>query len=87
MRVLNLTNWDPQYLQQYGLSPIMEFEEAKQKIYWGTYGRPPTFPVRWVKIIDCTTEHLGNILRTQHHIYKQMREVIEDILEKRLRSD
>jgi hypothetical protein len=33
---------------------------------WGTYGLPPKLPVKWIKLEDCTTDHLQNIFRTQY---------------------
>lgn len=36
---------------------------------WGTYGLGGLGPLRWVKLIDCTTDHLQSILRTQLHVW------------------
>lgn len=47
------------------------------ELLWGTYGKGGVehcagtcllHPLRWVKLADCSTDHLQAILRTQHHI-------------------
>lgn len=49
----------------------------KFQAMWGTYGKNgathcggtcPLHPLVWKRLIDCETEHLQAILRTQHHI-------------------
>lgn len=37
-------------------------EWSKKNALWGTYGKPITHPARWVRLIDCSTEHLQAIL-------------------------
>ncbi len=53
---------------------------------WGTYGKPAQLPLRWVRLVDCSSEHLQAILDTQpiHDIY---RTTIESILIQRNQSD
>lgn len=61
-----------------------EFEIAKQKALWGTYGVNSDQPLRWKKLVDCDTDHLQNILRTQKGIYNTVYEdFIYSILEDR----
>lgn len=52
---------------------------------WGTYGPPGHHhPLKWVKLVDCSDEHLCNILRTEEwHITNFTKLVIYAILLKR----
>lgn len=63
---------------------VSSFEQAKRLAEWGTYGKNGNEPLRWVRLIDCSTEHLENILRTQPqirgHIYQR---IIKSILNDR----
>jgi hypothetical protein len=47
-----------------------DFEHEKNTALWGTYGKNSDQPLRWKKLVDCDTDHLQNILRTQKHIYR-----------------
>lgn len=44
---------------------VVPLKTAKNKLFWGTYGSPAEHPVRWVRLMDCTTDHLCNILSSQ----------------------
>jgi hypothetical protein len=53
------------------------FEYIKNEAMWGTYGKGgaehcagtcPEHQLFWKKLVDCDTEHLQAILRTQRHI-------------------
>lgn len=44
------------------------FDDLKKIARWGTFGPSGNDPLKWVKLIDCSTEHLEAILKTQHHI-------------------
>lgn len=60
--------------------------ECKQNIRWGTFGKNAVLrEPKWVRLIDCSTEHLEAILKTQPHInaYPVIRMVVESILEDR----
>ena len=67
-------------------------QHQKQNLQWGTYGkggaehcagRCPLHQLTWKKLIDCDTDHLQAILRTQHHIPLLYSVVIGSILEDR----
>lgn len=58
-------------------------KKALEKAVWGTYGKSGRDPLKWVRIGDCSTEHLGAILRTQDHIEDGVRWVILKILKMR----
>jgi hypothetical protein len=49
-----------------GITPTEPFEEARAKVLWGTYGKSGREPLKYVKLIDCSDEHLRNIQRTQN---------------------
>lgn len=94
IQVLNTASPDPieiGILKEDGkgliLIPVATMEEAMERAYWGTYGlkqRKEDF--RWVRLCDCETEHLFNILTYPGSIYlsPDYRAVIMAILEKRL---
>ena len=51
---------------------------------WGTYGPPGRrHELRCVRLIDCSTEHLLEILKTQPQLTKEYRSFIGDILKQR----
>jgi hypothetical protein len=59
-------------------------EAAKSQAMWGTYGKSGVEPLRMVKLVDCETDHLLEILRTQHHIRRTDYEtIIRSILKDR----
>lgn len=45
-----------------------DMERAKQTAMWGTYGKLRSEPLRYVRLIDCATDHLQAILRTQPQV-------------------
>ena len=61
-------------------------ELVKNLHIWGTYGRDGRSPLRWVKLVDCSTEHLLAILETQPQLTDLTRWVIESILRDRKRN-
>jgi hypothetical protein len=77
--------WYKFYLPKAGIHNwVIPLEEAKQKLMWGTYGLPPRDgKVKWVRLIECSTEHLSAILLTQPQITAITREVIYSILNDR----
>ncbi len=50
---------------------------------WGTYGPKGVDTLKYVRLIDLSTEHLINILTTQLHITMEYRFMIRDILRQR----
>lgn len=38
-------------------------ESSMKKLIWGTYGKSGREPLKFVKLFDCETEHLNNILK------------------------
>lgn len=59
------------------------FEKKKNNLIWGTYGKEGKDPLKWLRFIDCNTEHLNNILKIK--IAPLYAEVIESILIDRFR--
>lgn len=74
------------FLKKCGLTINSTFEEVKAALLWGTYGKPRKRSVKWVRLADCSTEHLKAILTTQHQIDSIYRIVIESLLESRTNS-
>ena len=71
---------------------IGEISRAKKLMMWGTYGKGgvehcygtcPEHQLRWVRLIDCSTEHLHAILRTQSHIGHDYTRVFNTIIQDR----
>lgn len=62
---------------------------AKKVATWGTFGKDGIDPLKYVRLMDCSTEHLQAILATQPHIDNckacgfTYREIIKDILKDR----
>jgi hypothetical protein len=50
------------------MEEVAGLEAAKRNAMWGTYGKPFRHPVRWVRLIDCSTDHLEAILQTEYQI-------------------
>lgn len=40
-----------------------EINEWKYIVKWGTYGKNGDEPLRYVRLIDCSSEHLENIIK------------------------
>jgi hypothetical protein len=70
-------------LKMWGFNRDTTFIEAKKKMTWGTYGKPQKWPIEFVRLMDCSTNHLEAILKTQRQIIDLTRLVIESILEDR----
>lgn len=72
---------------------VASMEEAKERAVWGTFGKGgvehcaggcPEHQLTWKRLIDCKTEHLQAILRTQYQIQGHCyTEIIHSILKDR----
>jgi hypothetical protein len=58
-------------------------DEAKKNAVWLTKGQDRTQPATAVKLVDCTTDHLKNIVTNKPNLSADYRRVIEAILEDR----
>jgi len=65
---------------EYSLGGAEPLDVIKQKLLWGTRGKDGKQPFRWVRLIDCSAEHLQAILDTQI-ISSLYRDVIKSIME------
>lgn len=80
----SLVSMGKDYIKQCGMDPEeYTFNEAKYKMVWGTYGKNATEPLHYKRLVDCSTNHLIAILKTQHHITNTMRFMIASILRDR----
>jgi hypothetical protein len=52
-----------------------EFEEHMGKITWGTYGKDGKQPLKFVKLIDCETDHLLAILENARPDYSRRKAI------------
>ena len=57
-------------------------DNAKRMAHWGTYGADGTLPLKFVRLIDYSTDHLKKIVDTQN-IGDDYRTIINAILEDR----
>lgn len=62
---------------------VVGLDAAKQTAMWGTNGRDGKQDTRYVRLIDCGTEHLQAILRTQWQLTPAYLEIIKAILSDR----
>ena len=51
-------------------------EVLREKVRWGTLGLAGKGPVAYVLLKHITSDHISNILRTQHHISDKMCRVL-----------
>lgn len=58
-------------------------KEAVDKAVWGTHGKSGKDPLKWVRLTDCSTEHLLAIKNTQPQITDGIRYIIDEILRAR----
>jgi hypothetical protein len=59
-----------------------DLNEIKHLLRWGTFGIDGKQPLQYVRLIDCSTEHLSNILK-QRNISEIYQKVIGLILKDR----
>ena len=53
------------YCEFCGILPTDDLHVIKKKLRWGTFGKGGRDPLKIVRLIDCSTEHLEAILATQ----------------------
>ena len=69
-----------EFLEKCGLNDESTFEEVKEQILWGTYGKPASFlNFEWKRLKDCSEDHLKAIM-LQQHIPELTRVIIRSIL-------
>lgn len=71
------------YAELCGIKKAADRQEIKKRLLWGTYGKYAEHSMKLVRLIDCSTEHLHNILRTELHVGPYMREIIIEIIRDR----
>lgn len=67
-------------LQDFLARNIVSMEDVKLVLKWGTFGKNGDEPMRVVRLVDCDTDHLKAILRTQVHITQLYTAAIISIL-------
>ena len=66
-----------------GLSYGDDFEKIKNNLLWKTVGKNGNSPPHWVKLIDCDTDHLENIIYNVSGLLPITKKVILSILQDR----
>jgi hypothetical protein len=74
-----LRNIGDDHLERCGLTRSSTFEEVCQKLRWGTYGKSGKCKLRYVRLCDCSTEHLNNILIHAKGVVKGT--IVEDVID------
>ena len=75
-----------EFLEKCGLNDESTFEEVKEQMLWGTYGKPASFlNFEWKKLKDCSEDHLEAIM-LQQHIPELTRVIIRSILNDRYKQ-
>lgn len=69
-----------------GISPKDDFDTIKGKLKWMTRGKTGT-EKKWVKLIDCDTDHLENIIYNVPKLYPITKRVILSILHDRWKKE
>lgn len=57
---------DNEDVVDFSLTDDHDFEYIVDKMLWGTYGKDGNNPLQYVRLLDCTTEHLKAILEQDH---------------------
>lgn len=63
--------------------PADPIDKIMRRLMWGTYGKYAELPLTYVRLIDCSTDHLRAILITQCQIPPIYRKAISAIIESR----
>lgn len=79
----NITADSNLYIEDLMLVDTMPMNEIKEKYVWGTTGPKGDQPLKFVKLVDCETIHLMNILKTVKFITPIMKDAIHAILAER----
>ena len=61
---------------------VSDFNTAVKLAEWGTYGPNGNQPLQHVRLVDCSTDHLKNILK-QVGNYSDYGQIIQQILKDR----
>jgi hypothetical protein len=72
----------PNMFEDLTLNDTSPLKEKVDKMVWGTYGKNGDEPLKWVKLNECTTDHLSAILENARPNLEIQR-VIRTILVKR----
>lgn len=78
-----LNNFDVAFLEQCDLKKQSNFNEIKFKLQWGTFGEPRGKILKWVRLVDCSSELLHTILAKHLTLPKITLNVIGAILKDR----
>lgn len=74
---------DLKKLESFIIDHKTPFEEVKEKLVWGTYGKKGDQPLKYVPLINCTTDHLHAILKNVKNLGPMHEAVMVSILKDR----
>lgn len=74
---------EDEYLEFCGLSIGDDFEKVKNSLLWCTKGKGGKSTAHWVKLVDCDTNHLENIITEVKYVHQITKRVILSILKER----
>lgn len=75
-----------EYLRKCELNSNSTLEECKQRMLWGTRGKSGKEPLKYVRLMDCETEHLKAI-KSEPSVHEFLVIVISHILADREKQD
>ena len=78
---------EKQFLEFCGLSNNDNFEKIKNNLMWKTIGKNGTSLPHWVKLIDCDTNHLENIIYNVSGLLPITKKIILSILQDRWKKE
>jgi len=78
---------EKEYLEFCGLTIGDDFEKIKNKLLWCTRGKDGKSPAYWVKLADCDTNHLENIITEMKYVHPITKKVIISIIKDRWKKD
>jgi hypothetical protein len=73
-------------VEDFSLSDKDSFSRVRSRLLWGTYGKNGDQPLKVVRLIDCETTHLKQILKTVIDITPIYKKVITSILKSRAKK-
>ena len=79
-------------VEDFSLNSQDNFSRIRARLLWGTRGKSGHEPLSYVRIVDCSTSHLRNILKYEFPLGKKLEavplhlKVIKSVLESRVRK-
>ena len=78
---------EKQLLEFCGLSTSDDLKKIKSNLMWKTVGKNGNSPPHWIKLIDCDTDHLENIIYNVPGLLPITKKAILSILQDRWKKE